>query len=97
MLEVACGTFLAQSAHPVLADQSVERRLVVVLLGTVVPQRAMALAVRFADWHVRTESDTVFSLQELVELELVFRRVSPGLEDSLAALVNEGVLGFGRS
>jgi hypothetical protein len=96
MLEVARGTFLAQSAHPVLADQSVERRLVVVLLGTVVPQRTMALAVRFADWDVRTETDAIFSLQERVELELVFGRVCPGLEDSLAALVNEGVFGFGR-
>jgi len=91
MQELASGAFLAQAAHPVLADEAVVGARGVVLVGTGVAEWAVALLEGFTCRPVGVETEAVLTLEESVELEGEARRVVGRVEE----LVDDGRGGHG--
>ena len=71
---IALVALLAEAFQPVLADEVVVV-VVAVLVGTVIAQRAEALAVRLTYWSVGVETEAVFAFEEVGEGEVVGRRL----------------------
>ena len=91
MQELAGGALLAQAAHPVLADEAVVSPRSVVLVGTGVSKRAVALFEGLAWRTIGVEAKAILALEEGVELEGEARRVVGRIKE----LVDDGRGGHG--